>query len=80
MWPSVEDFFSVAEQCGREVVWHSRSEAPARVKNERRAWALARYGSVACRGEVVEALRFLPEGVSMLRKCQTRDTKEGEKG
>ena len=42
--------------------------------------ALARYGSVACRGEVVEALRFLPEGVSMLRKCQTRDTKEGGKG
>ena len=68
MWPSVEDFFSVAEQCGREVVWHSRSEAPA--SNERRA----------CRGQVVEALRFLPEGVSMLRKCQTRDTKEGGKG
>ena len=80
MWPSVEDIFSVAEPCGREVVWHSRSEAPARQKRETSLGLGLRYGSVACRGEVVEALRFLPEGVSMLRKCQTRDTKEGGKG
>ena len=58
----------------------AQPERSAGVKRETSLGLGLRYGSVACRGEVVEALRFLPEGVSMLRKCQTRDTKEGGKG
>ena len=63
MWPSVEDF--LAEQCG-EVMDGSRSEARPASNERNLEVAMARWFT----------RWFLPEDVSKLRRCRTRDTKD----